>query len=102
MEQANPAFGQLYRLTTQFTEMLRNRQLEQLQPWLERVQASDFGELKSLATGMARDYAAVEAGLRLPYSTEYVAYCTSSHAWISCSGTTCSAPTAKASVQRLK
>lgn len=69
MEQANPAFGQLYRLTTQFTEMLRNRQPEQLQPWLERVQASDFGELKSLATGMARDYAAVEAGLRLPYST---------------------------------
>jgi transposase len=69
MEQANPAFGQLYRLTTQFTEMLRNRQPEQLQPWLERVQASDFPELKSLATGMARDYAAVEAGLRLPYST---------------------------------
>src|SRR3954469_6355493 len=28
-----------------------------------------FPELKSLATGMARDYAAVEAGLRLPYST---------------------------------
>jgi transposase len=69
MEQADPAFGQLYRLTTQFTEMLRNRQPEQLRPWLEQVQASDFGELKSLATGMARDYAAVEAGLRLPYST---------------------------------
>jgi transposase len=69
MEQADPAFGQLYRLTTQFTERLRNRQPEQLQPWLEQVQASDFGELKSLATGMARDYAAVEAGLRLPYST---------------------------------
>ena len=26
MEQANEAFGQLYRLTVQFTEMLRNRQ----------------------------------------------------------------------------
>ena len=33
------------------------------------MQASDFSELKSLASGMARDYAAVEAGLRLPYST---------------------------------
>ena len=30
MEQANPAFGQVYRLTTQCTEMLRNRQPEQL------------------------------------------------------------------------
>ena len=49
--------------------MLRNRQPERLQPWLEQVQASDCAALKSLATGMARDYAAVEAGLRLPYST---------------------------------
>jgi transposase len=38
--------------------------------WQElQAQASDFGELKSLAGGMARDYAAVEAALRLPYST---------------------------------
>jgi transposase len=29
LEQANPAFGQLYRLTSQCTEMLRNRQPEQ-------------------------------------------------------------------------
>jgi transposase len=36
---------------------------------LDAAQASDFGELKSLATGMARDYAAVEAALRLPSST---------------------------------
>jgi transposase len=69
MEQANPAFGQLYRLAVQFTEMLRKRQPEQLRPWLEAAQASEFGELKSLAGGMERDYAAVEAALRLPYST---------------------------------
>ena len=69
MEQANAAFGQLYRLTVRFTEMLRNRQVEQLQPWLDAAQASEFGELKSLAVGMARDYAAVEAALRLPYSS---------------------------------
>jgi len=69
MEQASPAFSELYRLTVQFTEMLRKRQPEGLQPWLEAAQASEFGELKSLAAGMERDYAAVEAGLRLPYST---------------------------------
>jgi len=69
MEQANKAFGQLYRLTVQFTEMLRKRQVEQLRPWLEAAQASELSELKSLAAGMERDYAAVEAALRLPYST---------------------------------
>ena len=69
MKQANKAFGQLYRLTVQFTEMLRKRQVEQLRPWLEAAQASELSELKSLAAGMERDYAAVEAALRLPYST---------------------------------
>jgi transposase len=69
MEQANPAFGELYRLTVQFTEMLRKRQPEQLRPWLDVARASDLRELKSLAEGIERDYAAVEAGLRLPYST---------------------------------
>ena len=49
--------------------MLRKRQVEQLRPWLETAQASDLKELKSLAEGMERDYAAVEAALRLPYNT---------------------------------
>jgi transposase len=69
MEQVNEAFGRLYRLTVQFTEMLRKQQPEQLRPWLDAVQASNFGELKSLADGIERDYAAVEAALRLPDST---------------------------------
>jgi transposase len=69
MEQANETFGQLNRLTVQFTEMLRKRQVEQLRPWLEAAQASEFGELKSLAGSLERDYAAVEAALRLPYSS---------------------------------
>ena len=102
LEQASPAFEKLYRLSVQFTEMLRKRQVEQLRPWLDAAQASDLRELKSLAEGIERDYAAVEAALRLHYSTEYVAYCTSSPAWISCSGRACSAPTARPLVQRLK
>ena len=69
MEQASPAFEKLYRLSVQFTEMLRKRQVEQLRPWLEAAQASDLKELKSLAEGIERDYDAVEAALRLPYST---------------------------------
>ena len=69
MEQASPTFGQLYRLTVQFTEMLRKRQPEQLRPWLSAAKASDLRELKSLAEGIERDYDAVEAALHLPYST---------------------------------
>jgi transposase len=69
MEAGEPVFGELYRLSVAFTEMLRNRQPERLRQWLDQVQASEFRELRSLATGMERDYAAVEAGLRLPYST---------------------------------
>lgn len=69
MEAANPGFGPLYRLAVEFTEMVRKRQPERLRPWLEAAQASEFPELRSLATGLERDYAAVEAGLRLPYST---------------------------------
>lgn len=69
MQQAHPAFGQLYRLAVQFTDMLRNRQPEQLRPWLAAAQASELRELKSLAEGMERDYAAIEAALRFPYST---------------------------------
>jgi transposase len=69
MEQTNAAFGLLYRLTIQFTQMLRNREPEQLRPWLDAAQASELAELKSLAGGMERDYAAVEAALRLDYST---------------------------------
>jgi transposase len=69
---ANAAFGQLYRLTVQFTEMLCNREPEQLRPWLEAAQASELAELKSLASGMERDYAEVEAALPLDYSTEPV------------------------------
>src|SRR4029078_13328617 len=48
MEQASPAFSELYRLTVQFTEMLRKRQPEQLRPWLSAAKASDLRELKSL------------------------------------------------------
>jgi transposase len=69
MEAAEPSFGALYRLTVDFTEMLRKRQPEHLRSWLEAAQASEFPELKSLATGMERDYTAVENGMRLSYST---------------------------------
>jgi len=70
--QASPAFGGVYRLVVQFTEMLRKRQVEQLRPGLDAARASEVSELKSLADGRERDYAAIEAALRVPYSTGQV------------------------------
>ena len=69
MEQATPAFGRLERLAHRFTEMVRERQGEQLDLWLEQASTSDFPELVSFATGIKRDYAAVKAALHSPYST---------------------------------
>jgi len=69
MEQASPPFGVLKQLAHTFTNMIRSQQAEHLDSWLEQVSASDLPELVSLASGIKRDYAAVEAALRLPYSS---------------------------------
>jgi len=69
MEQVTPAFGSLKRLAQAFTQMIRTRQGEQLDPWLEQASSSGFPELVSFATGIKRDYAAVKTALHSPYST---------------------------------
>jgi len=69
MEQVSPAFGPLKRLAQAFTQMLRARQVEQLDTWLEQASSSEFPELVGFATGIKRDYAAVKAALHSPYST---------------------------------
>jgi transposase len=43
--------------------------VEQVRPWLSAAQASEFRELKSLAGALEGDNAAVEAALRLRYSS---------------------------------
>jgi transposase len=69
MEQACPAFGRLERLAHTFRQMIRTRQGEQLDRWLEQASSSEFPELVSFASGIKRDYAAVKAALHSPYST---------------------------------
>jgi transposase len=69
MEHVSPAFGSLVRLAQAFTQMLRDRQVEHLDTWLEQASSSEFRELVSFATGIKRDYAAVKAALHSPYST---------------------------------
>jgi transposase len=69
MEQVSPALGPLVRLAQAYTQMLRARQGEHLDTWLEQASSSGFGELVSFATGIQRDYAAVKAALCWPYSS---------------------------------
>ena len=52
--------------------MVRERAAERLDAWLERAARSGVGALKSFASGIRRDYAAVQAGLSVPYSNGVV------------------------------
>ena len=49
-----------------WNDMVRERQPEQLDLWLEQASTSDCPELVSFATGIKRDYAAVKAALHSP------------------------------------
>jgi transposase len=55
-------------LAQQFRQMVKDRQAASLDVWLEAVAESDVPELQRFAVGLRRDYAAVVAGLSLPWS----------------------------------
>ena len=58
----------VYVLTQDFASMLRERQGERLDRWLDQAATSDCPELQRFANGIRRDYAAVQAGLTLEWS----------------------------------
>ena len=68
VKQHDSIIAQIATLAGDFTEMVRERLPDQLGSWLERVQASAYSSLKSLATGIEQDILAVRAALALPYS----------------------------------
>lgn len=55
-------------LAQAFNEMVRCRQADQLDEWLERARTSKIPELNSFAAGVARDKEAVEAALKYEWS----------------------------------
>ena len=65
---ASPKADVAYQLVTAFMHMLRERTGEQLESWLEQVQASQLSEFEPFVTSIRRDRAAVFAGLTLPWS----------------------------------
>jgi transposase len=56
-------------LAQDFTHLLRQRQPEHLDPWLERASTSALEALRRFASGLRDDYAAVKAGVTLPWSS---------------------------------
>ena len=66
--QQHPDLQQITQLAQAFAHILRTRQADQLDPWLERVIVSQIPGLISFVTGLRRDYDAVKAGLSLAWN----------------------------------
>ena len=56
-------------LVRDFAEMLCHRRGERLEAWVSRAEASPVSELRGFAKGLRKDWAAVTAGLTVPYSS---------------------------------
>jgi len=64
--------AQTYALAHDFIQMVRERQLHALNPWLETAATAGIPEFAGLAAGMKRDKAAIEAALTLTTSNGQV------------------------------
>jgi transposase len=69
LRQASLHLESAYQLVEAFVHMVRERTGEQLDAWLEAVQASHLEAFESFVTGVQQDKDAVLAGLTLPWST---------------------------------
>jgi transposase len=68
IRQASPTAELAYGLVQDFLMMVRKRQGERLESWIEAVQQSAIAELQSFVLGILKDKDAVLAGLTLVYS----------------------------------
>jgi transposase len=64
----HPALAKAVTLAQDFAGLVRQRQPAQLEPWLARAAASAFPPFRRFAKGLRADYAAVQAGVTLPWS----------------------------------
>jgi transposase len=56
-------------LAQDFTSLVRQRQPERLDPWLQRATTSAVDAVRRFATGLYEDYEAVKAGVTLPWNS---------------------------------
>jgi transposase len=69
LHSTHATFAQAITLAQDFAQLLRARQPEQLDTWLQQAATSGVAVLRRLAQSFQRDYAAVKAGLTLPWSS---------------------------------
>jgi transposase len=68
IQQTDPLLATMAAHTEAFAQMVRELAAERLDPWVARVLASPWRELKRFAQGLRQDYAAVKAALSSRYS----------------------------------
>jgi transposase len=61
--------GEAIDLAQDFATLVRQRQPDALDPWLQRATTSTLEALQRFAKGLYEDYEAVKAGVTLPWST---------------------------------
>jgi transposase len=69
LHQAHPAFAQALTLAQDFARLLRARQPDKLDAWVQQAATSALVVFRRLAQSFQRDYAAVKAGVTLPWSS---------------------------------
>jgi transposase len=72
IRQASPTADTVYELAQDFMHMLRHREGQRLDVWLDQVRASHIPELQRFARSIQRDKDAVLAGLTLQESNGVV------------------------------
>lgn len=70
--QLHPQIQRATQLARDFAAMLRQRDAEQLDSWLQEATASEIPGLIGFVSGLRRDYAAVRAAFCLPWSNGQV------------------------------
>jgi transposase len=68
LRQLSPAIAEAQRLVTTFHAVLSERQEERLAPFVDECEHSGISELVGFARGLRRDYAAVQAAVRIQWS----------------------------------
>jgi transposase len=69
LHHAHTAFAQASALAQGFAQRLRARQPERLDAWVQQAATSSLAAFQRLAKSFPRDYAAVKAGVTLPWSS---------------------------------
>ena len=67
--QQHEGVGQIRELARQFAALVRERQLDHLDPWLDACRTGSIEEMATFAVALTKDDDAVRAALTLPWST---------------------------------